>query len=274
VSLLCALAVASLVHTPADPVPPESLRLASGLGELPAQELPTDIFFLGSAGFRELATWRLQQGGHSVDVFLAVGWRPGRARSARSPKTALPGSGWIVEGERIRSLGPDDRAVRQLVLRSGTQAMLVYHWYEGDAGLAMETIRSLLALDSSPLRRLDDILAVRIATPIEGPVATGLEPAGARLDEAYATLREVIDLLPGRSGGREADGTAFLDFPVWENFFHPTRSRASEDPESIQLVGPESAPGIRLAKQSSPDGERALSSGQSLNGGGLGATAK
>jgi exosortase len=82
VSLLCALAVASLVHTPADPVPPESLRLASGLGELPAQELPTDIFFLGSAGFRELATWRLQQGGHSVDVFLAVGWRPGRASLA------------------------------------------------------------------------------------------------------------------------------------------------------------------------------------------------
>jgi EpsI family protein len=261
-SVLCALAVASLAYTPVDPISPEPLRLDSGLGNLPAQELPTDRLFLGSAGFREVTTQRFQRNGHDIDVFLGVGWRPGRARSARSPKSALPGSGWILEDEQIRRLGPDDRAVRQLVLRSGTQAMLVYHWYEGDAGLALETIRSLLALDSSPLRRQDDILAVRMATPIEGPVATGLETAAARLDGFYATLRDEIDRLPGRRRVRGPDGTAFLDFPVWENFFHPTGSATSRDRESIQVFGVETAPGIRLAKQRVRDEEWALSSGK------------
>jgi len=253
--VLCALAVASLSFRRVDFSPPEPLRLASGLGNLTAEEIPTDRVFLGSAGFREVTTRRFQRDGHSVDVFLGVGWRPGRARSARSPKTALPGSGWILEAEQPRMLAPDDRVVRQLVLRSGTQTMLVYHWYEGDAGLALETIRSLLALDSSPFRRLDDILAVRMATPIEGPLAAGLEPAAARLDGLYAALREVIDHLPGRRGGGARDGTAFLEFPAWENFFHPAGSGPLGDPESIQELGAEVESGIRLAKPNVPDGE-------------------
>jgi hypothetical protein len=196
--VLGALAVASLGLARPETAPPPTLGLSSGFGDLASQEIPTDRLFLGSAGFRESATRRFQRDGDSVDVFLGVGWRPGRARSARSPKTAFPGSGWIVESEQSRVLVPDGRVVRQLVLRSGARTMLVYHWYEGAVGLARETLRTLLALDSSPLGQLVDILAVRMATPIDGPLATGLEPAAARLDGLYGVLREVIDRLPGR----------------------------------------------------------------------------
>jgi hypothetical protein len=133
------------------------------------------------------------------------------------------------------------------VLRSGTQTLLVYHWYEGDAGLALEMIRSLLALDSSPLRQLDDILAVRMTTPIEGPLATGLEPAAAHLDGLYAALREAIDRLPGLRRAR--DGTAFLHFPIWVKLFYRAGLEISWNPESIQRLGNEVGLGTRLARE-------------------------
>ena len=247
--VLGGLAVASLTLPPLEIASPEPLRLSSGFGAIPSQEIPTDLVFLGSAGFREAATRRFQGAGQSIDVFLGVGWRPGRARSALSPKTALPGSGWILEAEHPRVLAPDGRVVRQLVLRSGTQTMLVYHWYEGASGLAVETMRTLFALNSSPLRRFEDILAVRMATPIEAPVSSGLEPAAARLDGLYAALREVIDRLPGRAG--VLDGKAFPAFPVWAKIYRAFGSEFRDDHDSNQALGRGAELGMQLASSAS-----------------------
>ena len=55
------------------------------------------------------------------------------------------------------------------------------HWYLGVESLPEEAVRALLALDRSPLRRVEDALVVRVATPIDGG-AGGELAAARRLD--------------------------------------------------------------------------------------------
>jgi EpsI family protein len=245
VALLGGLALAAALLPRFEVLPPEGIQLASGLGNLLSRPVPTDSVFLGSAGFRDVATLRFERGGHSIDVFLGVGWRQGRARSALSPKTAAPGSGWMLESEQPRVLQPDARVVRQLVFRSGSQTVLAYHWYEGATGLASETMRTFLALDASPFRRARDILAIRATTRIEGPLSSGLEPAAARLDALYAELRRAIDRLPAPLD--QAGGKAFPDFPVWVNFFRPTSPSSSGYRDPNQVLSHGTDLGMRLA---------------------------
>jgi exosortase len=244
-ALLGSLALAAAILPRFEVLPPEGIQLSSGLGNLVSRPLPTDSVFLGSAGFRDVATLRFERAGQNIDVFIGVGWRQGRARSALSPKTAAPGSGWILESESLRVLEPDGRAVSELVFRSGSQTVLAYHWYEGAAGLANETMRTFLALDASPLRRPRDILAVRAGTRIDGPLSSGLEPARAHLDALYAELRGAIDQLPGRA--EAIGGNPFPDIPVWVKFFHPPRSVSGEDPQPNRALRPGADLGMRLA---------------------------
>ena len=91
-----------------------------------------------------------------------------RNRSALSPKTQFPGSGWIVE-ERYRvRLGPDERPVEASLLRSGSSRTLVYHWREGAGSWPREALRSFLALDRSPFRQSGEMLVVRIGAAVLG----------------------------------------------------------------------------------------------------------
>jgi exosortase len=235
IGVLAALAGAGVAlprfpHPPPEPLHLSS-RLTTGIGDLFSQELEIDRVFLGSAGFRESVTVRFRRDGHPVDVFLGLGWRSGRARSALSPKTAIPGSGWILEAEDPVVLPPDGREVRSLLFRSETQRLLVYHWYEGSLGLMAETVRALLAVDASPLRRAEEILAVRIATDVDSPVAAGRPPAAERLASFYPALRGLIDAL--QRDARLARGKPFPDFPTWEQFFLEGRSL---DPGRMLLV--------------------------------------
>jgi hypothetical protein len=244
-ALFGSLALAAATLPRFEVLAPEGIQLSSGLGNLVSRSIPTDTVFLGSAGFRDVATLRFERGGQNVDVFVGAGWRQGRARSALSPKTAVPGSGWILESEQLRVLEPDGRAVRQLVFRSGTRTLLAYHWYEGASGLASETMRTFLALDVSPLRRPLDILALRATTSIDGPLSSGLEPARARLDALYAELRRAVDQLPQRA--EEVGGNPFPDIPGWVKVYHSTATFPGEDSQINRVVRREADLGMRLA---------------------------
>ena len=250
-AVLGVLAIASLVLPRFDTALPEGLqlsaRLASGIGDLFSKELETDRVFLGNAGFRDSVTRRFERGGHAVDVFAGVGWRPGRARSPLSPKTALPGSGWILESEQTRVLAPDGREVRLLLFRSGTQTLLAYHWYEGSSGLVAETLRTLSALDASPLRRSGEIIALRITTDVDGPVASGLPPAVDRLDSFYVELRAVIDRL--ERGPALAYGKPFPQFPARTNLFRDSGGRPPPETLVDQELGTKKSLGMALANQ-------------------------
>jgi len=170
-------------------------------------ELTVDRLFLGSAGFRESFARRFTTGGKPLVLFIGIGSRSDRHRSALSPKTGFPGSGWIVEQEGEAVLSPDGREVHTRLLRSGSRRYLVYHWYEGALGWPVEVLRSLLALDRSPWRRSQEIVAIQLAVPVLGPVSSGRPAAERRLVSFYRELRPLLDRLESELG--ELGGLAF-----------------------------------------------------------------
>lgn len=174
-------------------------RFARGLGgSLRTARLETDRLFLGSASFRESFTLRYSpHQGDPVVLFFGLGWRPQRGRSL-SPKTGLPGSGWIVEEEYPVTLEPGARQARAMVLRSGSQRVLSYHWTEGALAWPVEALRAFLALDRSPFRRREEIRVVRIGTALMGAVPVGKKAAQETLVSFYHLLRPLLD-------GLEAD---------------------------------------------------------------------
>jgi EpsI family protein len=275
VALAALLAVASFA-LPRFPTPePDPVRLpsqlAAGIGDLFSQELEIDGVFLGTAGFRDSTSRRFRRGGHPIDVFVGVGWRAGRARTALSPKTAVPGSGWTLEAESEVVLAPDGRTVRSLLYRSDTQRLLVYHWYEGSLGLVTETARALAALDSSPLRRSEEIVAVRMATGVDAPVASGLGPAADRLASFYVELRWVLDRV--QQPARAASGKAFLQFPTAERNFLAGFRADSSTIVINQVVGTLAGLGMPLATHGLRGGDgrsvRGDPSGETRNGEGM-----
>jgi EpsI family protein len=249
VGLLAALALATWALPRVEIAPPEALRLSeqlrTGIGDLFSRELEIDRTFLGSAGFRDSVVRRFTRDGHAVDAFVGVGWRAGRARSPLSPKTAFPGSGWIIEQEGTRVLEPDGRRVRSILFRSATHWLLVYHWYEGAGGLAAEALRSLTAIDASPLRRSGEIVVVRLMTDVEPPTAAGMPAAEARLADFYTEIRGTLDRTHADlDGGR---GKGFPDFSGWEKTFHDTAALDVNRILSSQVLGSKVGLGMSLA---------------------------
>jgi EpsI family protein len=168
-------------------------------------ELNIDRLFLGSAGFRESFARRFTTAGEPVTLFVGIGNRSDRHRSALSPKTGLPGSGWIVEQEGRTLLDPDGREVRARLLRSGSRRYLVYHWYEGALGWPVEVLRSLLALDRSPWRRPQEIVAIQMAVPVLGTIPRGRPDAEERLLSFYHHLRPLLNRLESEPGGQASE---------------------------------------------------------------------
>jgi exosortase/archaeosortase family protein len=212
------------------PPPPgrfDAYRQMSGRLGL-STEIEIDLLFLGSAGFRESFARRFAAGGDPVTLFIGAGKRSDRHRSALSPKTGFPGSGWIVEQEGRTILEPDGREVRARLLRSGSRRHLVYQWYEGALGWPVEVLRSLLALDRSPWRRRQEIVAIQLGVPVLGPVPSGRPDAERRLLSFYQQLRPLLDRLESELGGlaSEAAGKSFPEFPDLGKDFPPDRSYA------------------------------------------------
>lgn len=179
---------------------PAPVRMVDASQRIPGRlglstELKIDRLFLGSTGFSQSFARRFTVDGEPLTLFVGIGSRLDRHRSALSPKTGFPGSGWIVEHEGTTILDPDGRQVRARLLRSGSRRYLVYHWYEGALGWPVELLRSLLALDRSPWRRTQEIVAIQLGAPVLGPVPRGKADAEARLLSFYHQLRPLLDRL-------------------------------------------------------------------------------
>jgi len=158
-------------------------------------ELPTDRVFLQRVGFREslYRRYRRPPFDSEVTVFIGVGDHSRRTRTPFSPKTALPGSGWMQVAAGRRVVGPDRREVDWAILRRDTQWRLVYHWYEGSAGVWSEALRALLGLDAGPWRRERDGLVMRLSTPISALDEASRTRARRILGRFYPTVRRAID---------------------------------------------------------------------------------
>lgn len=164
-----------------------------------AQNLETDWMFLGRTAFGGAIHRRYTRGEEEVELFVGSWHLDRRFRSGFSPKTAFPGSGWIVEG--VGTLPLEDREVATRVIRKGARRLLVAHWYEAAAGLTGETLRALLALDASPLRRRHVPAVIRLATPLGGDPGAR-RAAEARLAQLAARIADEVQKLVAPRGAR------------------------------------------------------------------------
>jgi exosortase len=109
-----------------------------------------------------------------------------------SSKLRWPGPDWSLEQERRARLWDLDREADFAIGARSTQPerAVVYAWTIRDEGLACESLRALLALEASPLRRERKRVAVRIVAfaPFDEPLA--LDRAKQRLDRFAAALRD------------------------------------------------------------------------------------
>jgi EpsI family protein len=202
-----ALAVAAAVSlwVPRWEPPP---RIGAGLTQAIDREmdgwqskpLGIDEAFLGRVGFSERFFRRYQRQGEAVDLFIGLGDRDQRPRSPFSPKTALPGSGWIVEETGTARLEPGELEVDARLVRSRASRRLIFHWYAGTDGLGNETLRTLLAIDSSPLRRPGEAVVVRVSTEVAGPGPAERREAEQRLRQFYRLLSDQLLSLEGQLG--------------------------------------------------------------------------
>ena len=176
--------------------------LLAGFGD--SSELEVDRRFLGSVGLRGALHRRvLTEAGEEVIVFVGVGDRYARSSSPLSPKTGLPGSGWVIEQESEEELFPQGPLATVRVMRSGSRRWLVYHWYAGAESLGAEAFRTWAGLDRSRFRERQEIVAIRVQVPLTGPLQTA-EPAGRKVFLSFYDLfgpliQELSDALAGKN---------------------------------------------------------------------------
>jgi exosortase len=159
----------------------------------------TDWMFLGTVGFGQIVNRHYTHGSEAVDLFIGQAGAISRTRSYLSPKVGFPGSGWVVE--RAEPTAIAGRAATLAVLRKGSARMLVAHWFEGSPGVAAESARALLSLDTTAWARQRIPLAVRLATPLAGTQQRALESSRARLERFAERVSPALQIL---SAPREA----------------------------------------------------------------------
>ncbi len=165
--------------------------------------IPIDIPFLGKTRFRDTLYSRFQSGRDEVELFVGVGDQAERVSSFRSPKTAFPGSGWVVEAEGRKWLAPIGQDVEWRLLRSGPRRLLSYRWHRGAENPFRDAISDTVSLATSPLRPPGgwDGFVVRVTTRLDGPGDTGLDAAASRLEAFSAAIGPILQGLEASLGG-------------------------------------------------------------------------
>jgi len=156
--------------------------------------IPIDIPFLGKTRFRDALHSRFQRDQDEVELFVGVGDQAERVSSFRSPKTAFPGSGWVVEAGGTKWLAAIGQVVEWRLLRSGPRRVLSYRWHRGSENTFRDAVADTVALATSPFRPPGDWdgFVVRVTTRLDGPGDTGLDAAALRLDAFSTSIAPVL----------------------------------------------------------------------------------
>lgn len=165
-------------------------------GQWVSSDREPSLAFLGSARFREVV-WRVYRleddpEGPDVELFVGIGAREERFASPFARKTRLPGPGWVPERDDPGESPFRNATMRVLVVKGGQARRLVYHFTAGNLGLMRESLRALLAIDSTPIGDARDGVVVRLSTPIDADPTTGRRRARARLDRFVLELRPAL----------------------------------------------------------------------------------
>jgi exosortase len=199
---LSALAITSLVLPPFGPrelaFEPRTVRFPAARAGWTSEPITGDPYFIAPPLPGQLLYRRYAQSSdpeliEAVDVFIALDPEESdQASELLSSKRHWPGPDWNLEQRRrarLWDLGHDaDFAVAGRTTRP--ERAVVYSWTIRHGGLALETARSLLALEASPLRREQKRAVVRIVAfaPFDEPLA--IDRAKQRLDRFATVFRD------------------------------------------------------------------------------------
>ena len=122
--------------------------------------------------------------GAGLPVNFYVAWYESqrKGRSVHSPRSCMPGGGWIIRSLEERTLTADGRQVpvNRAVIELGNQRQVVYYWFQ-QRGRAMTNeylVKWYIFWDALTRNRTDGAL-VRLTTPVMP--GTNIESAGAQL---------------------------------------------------------------------------------------------
>ena len=202
-ALVGLLAVLSLAFGPAPRIPRTSLDLEALLptdvGPLESTTLETPWRFLGQTLFRKTLYRRYDlpnaPKGADIELFVGVGARDDRRFSSISRKTALLGSGWVVEEWSQRESLIQGATLDVVVIRAGTARRLVHRLTANDLGLAAESLRAFTGVDATPYRSAPDEVVVRLSTPLRNGTTSERRRASARLTDFAHALRDPLTQL-------------------------------------------------------------------------------
>ncbi len=175
--------------------------VSAALAPWPSQKLQTDYNFLGSARFDQHFhhAYQLEEG--IVEVFVVKGSQHEVGSSALSPMTIHPASGF-EEIERLDDVELDGLpSMSARIMRRDKREVLVWHAWIGRDGLASETLRGVLALERSPLRRPTSPVIVRISTEIVGSGPEARDAAVKKLGRVRDQLAPALKRLAGVGDG-------------------------------------------------------------------------
>ena len=191
VVLCVSLAVAALGLDPWRPPPSPLVALTTIGGSVPGWQVKgtrPDLQFAGSIRYDEFISHEYTSvDGNRIDLFAAGDARLDPRLGLGSKKTLIPGAGGVVLEDASTPRAPFP-GLEVAIVRAPRASRLVYHWKVGLESLWVETARTVLGLDRSPLRRPGRAAFVRLSTVIERS-PNGLAAANERLRALTEDLR-------------------------------------------------------------------------------------
>lgn len=160
-----------------------------------------DRNFLGSLKYTQLVDLDLERGDERARVFLGVEDRTRRERFGWSPKTAIPGPGWLGI-EELPAVKIGDRRVERLLVRYPGETRLVYHWRRGYAPWGVEFFRNGLGLDFMDSVPEGPSVSIRIEARVEGS-DDGMQVARARLEEIALHVEHGLSSIGSKSRNKQ-----------------------------------------------------------------------
>lgn len=205
-ALITLLAILSVAVRPAALVPRTPLDLEAliptHVGPLESSTLDMQWRFLGQTLFRKAIHRRYEPldapKGSEIELFVGVGARDDRRFSSLSKKTALLGSGWVVEEWSQRESVFEGAMLDVLVIRAGTARRLVHRFTAGDLGLGRESLLAFTGVEATRFRSAPAEVVVRLSTPLRNGKTSERRRASAYLADFTQALREPLrQLLSG-----------------------------------------------------------------------------
>jgi len=179
----------------------EMLVAFDTVGKRHFRDREVDRRFLGRIGIQAELYRRYRNGGEWVDVYIGVGNRSYRPRSALFTKAQFPDSGWNTQNSGSLRLEPGGYSAVWRLAVTGARRDLVISWHEAAGGLLAESLRSFLGLDQSPFRAPGDEITLRMSAPVLGAAPEDRAHAQTRLLRFYAEIRPILDGLHSRLRG-------------------------------------------------------------------------